>query len=189
LKLYRKLIKADPVMIGLLRARRSVRIYEKKTLDEKTVALIAEAIIRAPSSRGICPWSFIFVDDPSTLSALAKAKEQGSSFISGAPFAIVVCGDETKSDVWIEDCSIVALIAHLTAASLGLGSCWIQVRNRLHTKDVTAEQYIQELLKIPPHLRVVAMVSMGYPAEFPRSIGEGNLPKGKIMKNCYSEGS
>jgi nitroreductase len=173
-------------MIDLLRLRRSVRKYEKKSLDETTIAIIAEALLRAPSSRGFCPWSFIFVDDAVTLSALAKAKEHGSSFISGAPFAVVICGDETKSDVWIEDCSIVGLIAHLTAVSLGLGSCWIQIRNRFHSKEVTAEHYIQELLHIPPHLRIEAIVSIGYPAEYPRPVTEDSLPKGKIKKNTYN---
>jgi nitroreductase len=173
-------------MIDLLRLRRSVRKYETKSLDENTLALIAEALLRAPSSRGICPWSFIFVDDAVTLSALAKSKEYGSSFIGSAPFAVVICGDETKSDVWIEDCSIVGLIAHLTAVSLGLGSCWIQIRNRFHSKEVTAERYIQELLHIPSHLRIEAIVSIGYPAEYPRPVPEDNLPKGKIMKNSYN---
>jgi nitroreductase len=175
------------MMIDLLRTRRSIRKYEKKALDKNTIALIAETLLRAPSSRGFCPWTFVFVDDPATLTALAKAKEHGSSFLSSAPFAVVICGDEMKSDVWVEDCSITALIAHLTAASLGLGSCWIQIRNRFHSKDITAEQYIQELLQIPSHLRVEAMVSMGYPAEYPQPVPQEKLPKGKIKKNSYSE--
>jgi nitroreductase len=174
-------------VIDLLRTRRSIRTYEKKAVDEKAVSILQECLLRSPSSRGISPWSFIFVDDVDVLSSLARSKEAGSSFLAGAPLAIVVCGDETKSDVWVEDCSIVAIVAHLTAHSLGLGSCWIQIRNRFHSKEKTAEQYIQELLAIPPHVKVEAIVAIGYPAEKPAPVPVERLPQGRIMTNRYDE--
>ena len=52
------------------------------------------------------------------------------------------------SDVWIEDCSIAAIIVHLAAESLGLGSCWIQVRNRQHNAETTSEDYVRDVLGI-----------------------------------------
>jgi hypothetical protein len=54
-----------------------------------------------------------------------------SEFFNGL-IGIVVCGDRTQSDVWIEDCSIASILAQMASQSLGLGSCWIQVRNRMH---------------------------------------------------------
>ena len=136
-------------MIETLRTRRSIRKYAKKPVDEGLVALLKEALLRCPSSRGINPWTFVFVDEAGVIDKLSRSKEHGSEFLKGAPLAIVVCGDETKSDVWVEDCSIASIVAHLTAHSLGLGSCWIQIRNRDHSAARTAEDYVQELLGAP----------------------------------------
>jgi nitroreductase len=63
----------------------------------------------------------------------------------------------------VEDCSIAAIVAHLTAHSLGLGSCWIQIRNRAHSIEKTAEKHVQELLGIPSDLRVESIISIGFP--------------------------
>ena len=173
-------------MINLLRSRRSVRRYEKRAIEEQHLEMLKEALLRCPSSRGFNSWTFIFVDDPELLIALSKAKEHGSSFLAGAGLGIVVCGDETKSDVWVEDCSIASVVAHLTAHFLGLGSCWIQIRNRSHSQEKMAEKYIQELLGIPHHMKVEAIISIGYPAENPPPIGREKLDFGKIMRNGFA---
>src|SRR5512135_530815 len=115
-------------MIEILRFRRSIRKYIKKAIDGESLEIIKEALLRCPSSRGTNPWTFIFVDEADLLARLSKAKEHGSAFLKNAALAIVVCGDETRSDVWVEDCSIAAIVAQLTAHSLGLGSCWVQIR-------------------------------------------------------------
>jgi nitroreductase len=73
--------------------------------------------------------------------------------------------DERKSDVWVEDCSIAAIIAQLAALSLGLGSCWVQIRNREHSDSQTAEQYIQGVLDVPQWLKVECMIAVGHPGE------------------------
>ncbi len=174
-------------MIDLLRSRRSVRKYERRAIAEEHIEILKEALLRCPSSRGINPWTFVFVDDPALLSRLSHAKEQGSAFLEGAALGIVVCGDETTSDVWVEDCSIAAIIVHLTAHSLGLGSCWIQIRNRPHSTEKSAEQYIQELLGMPLNIRVEAIVSIGYPAESPAPIPKARLEEGKIMRNAFGK--
>ncbi len=172
-------------MIDLLRTRRSVRKYEKRPVDAASLDVLKEALLRCPSSRGFNPWTFIFVDDRDLLSRLAQAKEHGSSFIKEAALAIVVCGDETKSDVWVEDCSIASIVAQLTAHSLGLGSCWSQIRSRTHSKEKTAEEYIQELLNVPKNMKVEAVIAIGYPAETREPVPPGRLDYGKIKHNTY----
>ncbi len=174
-------------MIDILRTRRSVRKYEKKPVDGKSVDIIKEALLRCPSSRSINPWTFVFVDDKDLIDKLSRSKEHGSAFLKGAPLAIVVCGDETRSDVWVEDCSIASIVAHLTAHSLGLGSCWIQIRNRDHSATRTAENYIQELLAIPKHLKVESIISIGTPAETRKPLPAEELDYGKIRRNVYRE--
>jgi len=78
---------------------------------------------------------------------------------------VVFCADETVNDAWVEDCSIAAIILQLTAHSLSLGSCWIHVHYRMFNETVTSEKYIQDLLGIPAHFKVLCAVSVGYSAK------------------------
>ncbi len=172
-------------MINLLRQRRSIRAYVPEKIDESTVTLLLEAALRAPSSRGINPWEFVLVDEPETLAELARAKTHGSQFLKDAPLAIVVCADSTKSDVWVEDSSIAAIVIQLTAVSLGLGSCWAQIRNRQHGDGRTAEVYVQELLGIPEQVKVECILGIGRPAEHKIPVAGDTLEYGKIRNNHY----
>ena len=172
-------------MINILRTRRSIRKYKDRAIGGEHLEALKEALLRCPSSRGINPWTFIFVDDPETIAALSRSKEHGSQFLKGAPLAVVICGDERESDVWIEDCSITSIVLQLAAHSLGLGSCWVQVRLRPHSKDATAEAYVQELLGIPPHMRVESIVGIGYPAETKAPVPGDRLDRAKIRSNRF----
>lgn len=175
-------------MIELLRSRRSVRRYQDRAIEERHLDTLKEAVLRAPSSRAINPWTFVFVDDRELLAGLSRAKEHSSAFLKNAALGIVVCGDETKSDVWVEDCAIVSLVAHLTAHSLGLGSCWVHIRNRAHSKGRAAEEYVRELLGIPANLKVEAIIAVGYPAENPAPIPKEKLDYRKIVINRFDAG-
>jgi nitroreductase len=174
-------------MIDILRTRRSIRKYEKKTLDNASLDILKEALLRCPSSRGINPWMFIFVDNNELLNKLSMSKEHGANFLKDAALGIVVCGDETKSDVWVEDCSIASIVVQLAAQSLGLGSCWIQIRKRAHSKDTSAEEYIQELLGIPRHMKVESIISLGYPAEVKKPVPLEKLEFEKIRFNIFEK--
>jgi nitroreductase len=173
-------------MIELLRKRRSVRKFSSERIAPETVELLVEAALRAPSSRSINPWEFIVVDDPALLGQLSRAKQHGSRFLDGAPLAIVVCADSDKSDVWVEDCSIAAIIIQLTALSLGLGSCWAQIRNREHDLELSAEGYLQGLLGLPERIKVECIVGLGHPAENKRPLPAGKLERAKVRRNSWS---
>ncbi len=153
------------MFIDLLRTRRSVRQFQQKPVEKEKIDILVEAMLRSPSSRGFNPWEFVVVRDPQILGDLAKAKTHGSSFIKNAPLAIVVCGDPAKCDVWIEDCSIAALIGHLAATDLGLGSCWVQIRMREHDGQTSSEEYVKKLLGLESNMVVEAIVAIGYGKE------------------------
>lgn len=172
-------------MLELVRKRRSVRSYLRKTIETDKIKILMEAALRAPSSRGLNPWEFIVVDRPELLEKLSKAKEHSSSFIKGAPLGIVICADPARCDVWIEDATIAATYLQLTAESLGLGSCWIQIRQRQHSQLKTAEEYVREVLSIPDDLRVEAIIAFGYPAEKLAPHSEAELDREKIHLNLY----
>ena len=173
-------------MIELLRKRRSIRKFSSEKIAPEAIGTLIEAALRAPSSRGINPWEFILVDDPELLLKLSQSKQHGAEFLKGASLGIVVCADSTKSDVWIEDCSIAAIIIQLTAVSLGLGSCWAQIRNRQHDAGKSAETYIRELLGLPEQLQVESIVGIGHPAEIKGPVTADRLQYDKIKYNRWA---
>jgi nitroreductase len=152
-------------MLDLLRKRRSIRKYKDKEIEPHIIDDIKEAALRSPTSRGIGPWRFFFITDRARLDELSRAKESGSSFLKGAGLGVIVCADETESDVWIEDCSIAAIIMQLAGQSLGLGSCWIQIRNRMHRDAMASEDFIRRVLNLSDKMRVESIIAFGYPDE------------------------
>jgi nitroreductase len=173
-------------MIDLLRKRRSIRKFTTDKISSELTQILIEAALRSPSSRGINPWEFIVVDAAELLDKLAKSKQHGSDFLKNAPLAIVVCGDSSKSDVWVEDCSIAAIVIQMTALSLGLGSCWAQIRNRQHDNEKSAETYVQELLGIPQQIKVECILGIGHPAEKKSPVAADKLQLNKARNNCWA---
>ena len=174
-------------MIDLVRTRRSIRSFTREPVSPEHRALLTETLLRSPSSRGLNPWEFVLVDDLQLLEQLARAKQHGSAFLKDAPLGIVICGDPQRCDVWIEDCSIAAILLQMSAHSLGLGSCWIQIRERTHDSRMTSEEYIRRVLVIPDHLRVASVIAVGYPAIVREPLAADQLQYDKLMYNRYGE--
>ncbi len=172
-------------MIQLLRTRRSIRKYSNQPVEPEKLDILKEAVLRSPSSKGINPWKFIFVDDLEIIEKLKLCKPSGAGPLETAPLAVVFCADETVNDAWVEDCSIAAIILQLTAHSLGLGSCWIHVHYRMYSETVTSEKYIQDLLGIPTHFKVLCAVSVGYPAKPAKAMAFEELQFEKIGINRF----
>ena len=173
------------MFLSLVKKRRSIRQYLEKPVEKEKIELLIEAALRSPSSRGFNPWEFIVVTNRDLLEKLSKAKTHGASFLKNAPLGIVVCADPEKCDVWVEDASIASIFLHLAAESLELGSCWIQIRMRMHDQTKTAQEYVQELLNIPGNLNVESMIAIGYPAESKPPHRKENLPYEKVYYNEY----
>ena len=172
-------------MIEILRNRRSIRKYTEQSIEKEKTDVLKEVVLRSPSSKNINPWEFIFIDNPKIIQELKACKSNGTTAFETAPLAVVVCADESLNDVWIEDCSIASILLQLTAQSLGLGSCWIQIRNRMHSEDLSAEKYIQELLGIPEVFRVLSVVTIGYPAKTREGKPYDELQFDKIRINRF----
>ncbi|MCX6673599.1 MAG: nitroreductase family protein [Methanothrix sp.] len=168
-------------MLDILRSRRSIRRYEDREIESEKIELIKEAALRAPSSRGINPWRFLFITDKATLEELSRAKESGSSFLKGARLGVVVCAARDESDVWVEDCSIASIILQLAGCSLGLGSCWIQIRERMHSRNLSSEEYVKQVLGFPENLSVESMIAFGYPDEDKEPVPKEQLEYEKIL--------
>ena len=152
-------------MIDLLRKRMSIRSYLAKGIEDTIVKTLLEAAMLSPSSRDIKPWEFVVADDKKTIQQLALSKEHGAEFLRDAPLVIAVIANVEASDVWIEDCSIASIIIQLEAESLGLGSCWVQIRCRETKNKEKSEDYVKKVLNIPLQYSVESLIGIGYPKE------------------------
>ena len=149
----------------LARRRRSVRLYSGSPVPEEDLDRILKAGILAPSSRNIRPVELIAVRDRDTLEALSRCKTAGAAMLAQASCAVVVLGDTLQSDVWI------MAYMQLQAVDLGIGSCWVQCRLR-SGEDATCEENVRNLLQIPEHFAVEAILSLGIPAQTPEPAEE-----------------
>ncbi|MBO4802273.1 MAG: nitroreductase family protein [Bacteroidaceae bacterium] len=146
----------------LVRLRRSMRKFTDEALTPAQVETLMRSALMAPSSKGKHAWHFVLVDDKDMLEKLSHCKAQGSDFLSGAALAIVVVGDPEESDVWVEDASVASTVLLYQAEDLGLGACWIQVRERYTAEGEPADNIVRFLLGIPEPLRVVSIVAVGH---------------------------
>lgn len=171
----------------VVRSRRSIRKFENKPVEQEKVTQMLEAALRAPTARGSRPWEFVVVTDTDLLTKLASSRPGGSGFFKGAPLAIAVCADPSKSAPWIEDCSIAALTIQYAAQALGLGSCWSQMRMREHDDKTTAGAYVAQLLDLPDNLELECIVAVGYPAETKPAYAEGDLLFDRVSYNKFGQ--
>ena len=173
------------MFLKLLESRRSVRKFKDRPVEKEKIESLVEAALRSPSSRSLNPWEFIVVSDRKLLVALSGCKPHGASFLKGAPLGIVILADPDRCDVWIEDSSIASILIHLAAHSLGLGSCWIQVRKRMYDQNTSAGKYISDLLGIPGGIEVESIVAVGYPDSRLPGHEKETLGYKKIHKEKY----
>ncbi len=171
-------------MLDMMLSRRSVRKFtDVKVSDEDRKKLIS-AGLAAPSSMGKLPVELIVTEDKDMIAKLKTCKTFGTTALNTAPMVITVIADSELSDVWIEDASIVATYIMLEAEKLGMGLCWIQMRRR-NGKAEPSEIEVRKTLGIPEKYGVVALLAVGYKAEFPEAYTEERLNFGKVHQEKY----
>lgn len=172
-------------LLEIMQNRRSVRTYTGEPVPKESIQRILQAGLLSPSGKGLRSWEFVVVKDKETLKELAKSRAMGAKMLEQADCAIVVLGDEEKTDVWAEDCSIAMANMHLMADSLGVGSCWIQGRLREASDGRTTEECVRALLGCPEHYRLEAMLSLGMPDNHPQPYRLEELPMEKIHREKW----
>ena len=169
----------------LIKNRRSMRKFTDEELTQEEVVTLMKAALMAPTSKRSNAWQFVVVDDKETLQKLSRCKEQASQFIADAALAVVVMADPMVSDVWIEDASIASIYLQLQAEDLGLGSCWVQVRERFAAPGVTSNEYVHDVLDIPLQLQVLSIIAIGHKGMERKPFNEEHLQWEKIHLNKY----
>lgn len=169
----------------LIKKRRSMRKFTGEELTQDEVVALLKAALMSPTSKRSNSWQFIVVDDKPTLELLSKSKETGASFLKDAALGIVVLGDPLASDVWIEDASVASIMVQLQAEDLGLGSCWIQVRERYTATGMPADEFVHGVLDIPLQLQVLSIIAVGHKGMERKPFDENHLQWEKIHLNKY----
>ncbi|MCC6023398.1 MAG: nitroreductase family protein [Thaumarchaeota archaeon] len=142
-------------LLRIIYNRRSVRRYERRPVPDDVLRSVLEAGRQAPSARNLQPYCFIVVRDPELKKKLIFS--EWNKFIEEAPIVIVGCGD-SRAKWAVVDVAIALQNMVIAAEALGLGTCWI---------GHFIEDEVKRILRIPDYMRVVAMITLGYPAERP----------------------
>ena len=155
--------------LEVIEKRHSVRKYADRPVEREILDAIVRVAETAPSSRNSKSSAFMIVEDRDTLDALSQMRDYGSALLTGAQAAIVVLGDESKTDLWVDNCAISATFVQLAVTAMDLVSCWVHCSGRPRLKaepeGAKAEDYVRELLGIKEGLRPYCVVAIGYPVE------------------------
>lgn len=145
-------------LVDVILSRRSIRKYAEKDIPRDVLDKIMEAGRQSPSAANRQPYHFIVVTNPEIKKELPGLV---SRFLKNAPVVIVGCANPKAmlTGNWATVDTTIALENMVLAAwTLGIGSCWIGAFN---------EQKVKDKLQIPENWKVVALISLGYPAENP----------------------
>ena len=151
-------------VLSLLKGRRSIRRYRPDPVPDEMIEQLLEAGRWAPSASNRQPWQFIVVRDEAILKQVAQHAAYYFirwAHVEEAPLLIVLCGDARNRiyrQFLHEDVGLAGSQIMLQAHALGLGTCWIGGLDRKAIADV---------LKVPEHIEIVGLLTVGFPAEDP----------------------
>lgn len=148
-------------------SRRSVRHYTTEKVSDSQINELLKAAMCAPTARNQRPWHFIVVKDRTTLEALSRTHRY-ADMVSGAPVAIVVCGDisqQSYKDYWVLDCSAATENILIEAEELRLGAVWVAVYPRGERIE-----HVRAALSLPLNIMPLCIIPVGYPAEKPEPV-------------------
>jgi len=153
----------------VIKNRCSVRKYQEKPIDDRTLYTIMESASFAPSAGNQQPWEFILVRDAVSKEHLAEAA-YNQNWLKHAPVIIVACvnmklasalyGERGEKLYGIQGVSCALENMLLTAESLGISSCWV---------GMFSEPRVAAITRCPEHVRPCALIALGYGAEKPKS--------------------
>jgi len=147
---------------SFLATRRSVREYEEAGgITEEEKDFLLEAAQKCPTAGNLEAWDVVFVTDDGKLEEVSDASG-GQHQIIDSGCAIVVCANYVRSMsrygdrgilYAVQDATIAATYMMLAAHAIRLHTCWIGAFD---------EGQIRESLNLPPHIRPIAILAIGF---------------------------
>ncbi len=153
-------------ILDIIKERRSIRRFKPDPIPEEILNELKDALIWAPSAGNLQSRRFYFVFNREVKERLSGAA-LNQHFIAEAPLVIVCCADNRIERFYgsrgrelyaLQDVAASIQNLMLLAHSRGLGSVWVGAFN---------EGEVSRVMGLPVHLRPVAIVPVGYPAESP----------------------
>jgi nitroreductase len=142
-------------------ARRNVRLYDDRPIDDADLDRILEAGRRAPSASNRQPWDFVVTADRAQLGELATVW-RGARHLPGAAAAIVLTLREPEEERYRlmdqYDLGQATMAMALAAVDLGIGSGHSAIGD---------QDACRRILSIPSDHICAYMLALGYPADRP----------------------
>lgn len=139
-----------------IRKRRSVRKYTGEAIPRQDLEKIVEAGRWAATGYNRQPWDFIVVTERAMIDKLKVA----AAWMDKAAAIIAVVLDPT-AEYWKEDGSAAVENMLIASTALGYGTCWLEGYTLPHEAD------FKELLDVPDDKRLLTLVPVGVPVEWP----------------------
>jgi nitroreductase len=169
--------------------RRSVRSYERQTLDAPTIRALLDAAVQAPTAMHLEPWAFVVVQDASTLKRCsdrakaswakqadvhrdlhlvgeATARSHFAAQLADPAFSLfydagtlIVICAKPMGPFVVGDCWLAAENLMLAASAMGLGTCCIG-----SALPALNAPDIKSELGIPADVTAVAPIIVGVPS-------------------------
>lgn len=142
--------------IEAIRKRRSVRDFTGGTIPREDLETIVDAGRLAATGSNRQPWDFIVVTEREMIEKLKVASKWMEK--AGAIIAVVL---DPSSRWWIEDGAAAIENMLIASTALGYGSCWLE------GYTLPREEEFKQLLKVPAEKRLLTLVPIGIPTEWP----------------------
>ncbi len=95
----------------ILKKRSSMRRFDGRAVPRHTLENLLKLTLTAPSSKNTRSTRFMVVDKPEVLAKIAVMRDFGSAFIANAPCGVLVMGDSSATDLWLDNAAISATIS------------------------------------------------------------------------------
>jgi len=146
-------------LLDVIAKRYSCRDYQERPIEQEKLDKLLEAARLAPSAKNLQDWRFVLVKNKQMKLQVAECTNRPQIF-GKAPIIIVACSNSDEimrcgQHVGPIDVAIALEHIALTAADLGLATCWIGSFDA---------QKVRRLLDIPPDVAIIELMALGYPA-------------------------
>ena len=150
-------------VLTAINKRREITRFKDTPLPEELLEKLTEALYLSPTGNNLPSREFVLLTNKDTLTQLSTATPY-VKWLEQATAAVVIIGNPDVSKYWLQDASIAGGYLWLASVSSDLGAAWGAIyHSEDHEESTKRERYVRHLLDIPEHLRVVAIIGLGYP--------------------------
>jgi nitroreductase len=161
----------------IVKARRSIRLFTDRPVEEEKIERVLETALAAPSAGNLQAYKIYVVKSAEGRAVLAAAA-LGQDCVRTARVVLVFCtnaaqaakkyGERGERLYALQDATIACTFAMLAIAELGLATVWV---------GAFREEAVWQALGSPAGLSPVAMLPIGYAGEEPAATSRRPLEK------------